>query len=263
MNIVGISRTTIDGIEDIPEIVYKYRDWGNELHKTIITDRKVYFAEPTSFEDPLDCKIEVDYESMTDKEIHDFYVMIYEREYPYRDGKKRRTWVREQIRKKLLRNLKYLKTWKEMFFEEYNSRIGVLSLTSNPDRMEMWEKYANGGKGFVVGFNSRIMFELFYSGAKVQYYDELPKIYPYPKHNYIEQYYYQVFSKLRKWEFEEEYRTLIFDMDKLFDRVRVVPPEAYNCIILGKNMPEEWEEAILNSIPNELEHIRIISSNEY
>lgn len=72
MNIVSVSRTSIDGIEDIPDIVYKYRDWENELHKTIITDRKVYFAEPTSFEDPLDCKIEVDYESMTDKEIHDF-----------------------------------------------------------------------------------------------------------------------------------------------------------------------------------------------
>ena len=258
MNIVDISRTTIDGIEDIPDIVYKYRDWGNELHKTIVTERKVYFAEPTSFEDSLDCKIDVDYESMTDKEIHEFYVMISKRDHPCWDGKTRRAWVREQIRKKLLRNLKHLSKWKKMFFEEYNSRIGVLSLTVNPNREEMWKKYANDGKGFVVGFNSRIMFEQFSSGARVQYYDELPRIYPYPKHDYIEQYYFQVFSKLRKWEFEEEYRTLIFDWDKLLNRVRVVPPNAYNCIILGKNMPREWQEDLLNSIPSVLQHVEII-----
>lgn len=258
MNIVDISRTTIDGIEDIPDIVYKYRDWGNELHKTIITERKVYFAAPTSFEDPLDCKIEVDYESMTDKEIHDFYVMISEREHPYWDGKTRRTWVRKQIRKKLLRDLKRLKGLKDFFFEEYNSRIGVLSLTINPNREEMWKKYANDGKGFVVGFNPRIMFDQFSSGAKVQYYDELPQIYPFPKHSYEQQYYCQVFSKLRKWEFEEEYRTLIFDWEKLVERVKVLPPEAYNCIILGKNMSKEWQENLLNLIPEELQHVKII-----
>lgn len=40
MNIVDVRHKTIDSIEDIPDIVYKYRDWGNELHKTIITERR-------------------------------------------------------------------------------------------------------------------------------------------------------------------------------------------------------------------------------
>ncbi len=38
---------------NLPKILYKYRDWNNHFHKTILTERKVYFAQPTSFEDPL------------------------------------------------------------------------------------------------------------------------------------------------------------------------------------------------------------------
>ena len=48
--------------EDIPTILYKYRDWGNPYNKKLLTDNEVYFASPREFNDPLDCAIPFRYD---------------------------------------------------------------------------------------------------------------------------------------------------------------------------------------------------------
>lgn len=55
---------------DLPQTVYKYRVWKNPRHQTILTDRQVWFAQPSSFEDPLDCKIPIRYDLLTEKDIY-------------------------------------------------------------------------------------------------------------------------------------------------------------------------------------------------
>lgn len=59
MDIVKIEQKTLEEMTGLPEVVYKYRDWNNNFHKKIITNREVFFAAPTSFEDPLDCKLDI------------------------------------------------------------------------------------------------------------------------------------------------------------------------------------------------------------
>ena len=39
-----------------PNILYKYRNWDNELHKKVLTDNILYMASPRDFEDIHDCK---------------------------------------------------------------------------------------------------------------------------------------------------------------------------------------------------------------
>lgn len=41
----------------IPKVLYKYRTWSNEYHKTILTENKVYLSSPRDFEDNLDCNV--------------------------------------------------------------------------------------------------------------------------------------------------------------------------------------------------------------
>jgi hypothetical protein len=48
--------TSIDTLK-FPETVYKYREAEKEWHRSILSEREVYFAPPGSFEDKLDCKI--------------------------------------------------------------------------------------------------------------------------------------------------------------------------------------------------------------
>lgn len=149
-----------------------------------------------------------------------------------------------------------MKLQKKHIFD-FLERFGVLSLTEIPDHNFMWFMYANNFTGFCIGFNSNIMFQYLGGGGPVTYYDTLPIIYPSPKHSFEIQHQIQIFSKLREWEFEHEYRTHIFSHSQmsLEDRKRVLPPEAYKEIILGKNMPDKIKEDLLCSIPEELGHI--------
>ena len=42
--------------ENTPALIYKYRDWENDYHKRIITERELYFAHPHTLNDPYDAR---------------------------------------------------------------------------------------------------------------------------------------------------------------------------------------------------------------
>jgi hypothetical protein len=76
-----ISKKTFEEM-NLPDTIYKYRNWDDPFHKTIITQQEVYFAKPTSFEDPLDCKNPVRYDLLTDKDIYNHYLDHSKEKYP-------------------------------------------------------------------------------------------------------------------------------------------------------------------------------------
>ncbi len=147
----------------------------------------------------------------------------------------------------------------EETFKDYDERVGVLSLTANPVKDEMWNNYACNHEGFAVGFNSRIMFEFLGGGGEVIYVDKIPIIYPSPKHSFDEQRHFQIFHKLSEWNFEEEYRTTIFRQNPLIDEERTIelPPEAYQEIILGCNMSGKNIAEIQEIVANEISHVEV------
>jgi len=83
------------------------------------------------------------------------------------------------------------------YSEQYDMRFGVLSLTADPCLESMWEKYADFGKGFCVGYNSRIMFENF-GGGWVSYVEQLPILLPEPIMTRYQIRSNQIFSKEMK-----------------------------------------------------------------
>jgi len=86
--------------------------------------------------------------------------------------------------------------------------LGVLCLTANPENIEMWEKYADERKGFCVGFHGKELFsdhERFGFTGDVDYVEDLPIIHP--NEELLDKGFKRVFSKLKYWEFEQEYRT--------------------------------------------------------
>ncbi|MCG8409991.1 MAG: DUF2971 domain-containing protein [Bacteroidales bacterium] len=248
---------------ELPDLIFKYRNWSSEYHKTIITERKVFMASPSSFEDKLDCKIPIRYDLLSQREIFDKYFHYSKIDNPKRNRAEHRKHARKWTKKYPLSNPDNIALFQKKYFEDFFERFGILSLTAESENDDMWIKYSDDFKGFCVGFNTKIMFESFGGGGgNVNYYDELPLIYPEPKFTIGKIYYYQVFSKERKWEFEKEYRTYKFSQIPFTDETRniVLPPEAYKCIILGKNMPTEFKEELRNSIPDELSHIEIIEN---
>jgi hypothetical protein len=229
---------------EFPPVVYKYRNWTDPHHKTIITNREVFFASPNSFADPNDCKIPIRHDLLSHAEVEHKI----KTDNPNWCRQQRRTFLRDWYRGHRENVMRLQQEYMNDFFE----RFGVLSLTEIPDNDSMWVRYADDFKGFCIGFDSKIMFQCFGGGG--------PVIYPTPKNSFEEQHQLQIFSKLREWEFEKEYRTHIFSEEPMLinQRKTQLPPEAFKEIIFGKNMPDDLKEDLLRSIPSELGHLILI-----
>lgn len=243
----------------LPTVLYKYGEWEIPVHRTILTLRQVYFAHPSSFEDPQDSKNPTRYDLLTDAEFLRCLEFHLRKQHPdwnaYQIAAAARIW----LTKSPARDPEYIEKTEERFFHGYDERIGILSLTANPVNQQMWEKYADHCRGFAVGFHPRIMFEYLGGGGPVTYCDELPVIYPQPLQDFMTQHYNQFYHKLRLWEFEQEYRTRKASRYPLSEKERTVllPPETYACILIGKDMPPEDERSLRSSLSDGLQDIPI------
>lgn len=235
------------GVNDSPEYpksVYKYRKWNDAYQKTIITEKTVFMAKPTSFEDKKDCKLLKRYDLMTNQNIFSKYLNFSKEENPTWKREQHRQHAKEMSKNSPMKNVEYVKRAQEQDFLEFDKRFGVLSLTANHLNLNMWNKYSDDGKGFCVGFDPKIMFTFLGGGGKVIYYKELPNILF--NDDFHTEHFKQVFSKEDIWSFEEEYRTHKFFENPPTDIERCIklPSEAYKEVIFGWATPE----SIINEI---------------
>lgn len=244
-----LQKIGIDEIPEYPESVFKYRKWNDNYQKTIITNKTVFMAKPTSFEDKKDCKLLKRYDLMTNQNIFNKYIDLSKSDNPTWNREKHRQHAKQMSKNSPMKNIEYVKKVQEQDFLEFDKRFGVLSLTANPINLKMWNKYSDDGKGFCVGFHPKMMFTFLGGGGKVIYYKELPTIL-YNDDFHVE-HFKQVFSKEDIWSFEEEYRTHKFYKNPPTDTERciVLPTEAYKEVIFGwaapENMINEIKEACI------------------
>lgn len=241
---------------DLPSVVYKFRIWSKKNHRKIIQKREVYLAPPSSFPDKFDCRVPIRYDLLGDSEIFAKYVLqSLENNTAFTDIRQHFQFAHYWFSKGLLRNPDRLKELEKKFFEKFDKLTGVLSLTAAPDSKPIWEEYSDNGKGFAIGFDSVRFFNrpgIFGRGGEVLYFDQLPIIKatdPFFKQSVL-----QVFSKLRKWEFEEEYRIMGFGIRQ---RKVIIEPESYSELILGWDMNAEEKSEILAAVADHLPHIKL------
>lgn len=246
-----VTKIEINEAPEYPENIYKYRRWDDDYQKTIITAKTVFMARPTSFEDKKDCKLLKRYDLMTNQNIFNKYVDISKRDNPTLSRAQHRQHAKLMSKDSLMKNIEYVKKIQENDFLEFDRRFGVLSLTANPSNLKMWNKYSDNGKGFCVGFHSKIMFPFLGGGGKVIYYKKLPDIL-FDDEFHIE-HFKQVFSKEDIWNFEEEYRTHKFYQNPPTDieRCVILPPQAYKEIIFGWAMSENTIDEIKKNCQTE------------
>ncbi len=253
-------KTTLKTLDDIefPKILYKYRNWNDKFNKRFINEREVFMASPNQFEDKLDCKSPVRYDLMTHEQAKVVYTRISNLDENLTRQQKRKR-VRELLNKKDYLNPEFNENYQKIYFKGYFERLGILSLTAENCLDSMWEKYADNHSGFCVGYNSRILFNFLGGGGKVEYPDELPILLPDPIMSREEMRWKQVYFKEKKWEFEQEYRTQKFweFPATISDRQITLPKEAFNCVILGKNMSESDKTEIIDSIKTNIGNIDI------
>jgi len=74
-------KATLDEIK-YPPTIYKYREVGDEKHRTIITNKEVYFAPPNKFPDKYDCRNRVRYDLLNDNEVYEQYRRLLKEKFP-------------------------------------------------------------------------------------------------------------------------------------------------------------------------------------
>jgi hypothetical protein len=201
-------------------------------------------SSPFDFEDIKDCKSLKRYDLLTNKEIYDYYLQYSKKNNPERTREQHRKYAREWFKKSPMHNPNLIKEQQEEDLKEFAEHFGVLSLTTNPSSQPMWIKYSDNHKGICVGFNSKLMFPYLGGGGKVEYFDELPIIYP--SDDFDIERNKQIFSKESIWKFEEEYRTHkhFFKKASPKDRQIKLPKECFIEVIFGFYTPVKNKEEI-------------------
>ena len=236
--------------ENTPPIIYKYRDWGIELHKTIITKRELYFAQPHTLNDPYDSRPPYNF-VVTDFDIEtarfkireagralepDLTVEQLENEVEKRIQAITKNPIEHFKRNRMdyvLNSIKY-------------DNIGILSFSSEYDNEPMWAHYGNNSKGFAIGLNTLRLAKALNCAVGMVDYNDSPLDY-YIFGDNTSSYEKEFFRKSTKWQTEKELRFLLAGIGLYRKRVNIFPKDAVEEIVFGLNTNEKTQEEIIKA----------------
>jgi hypothetical protein len=244
-------------LHNIPDILYKYRDWNDKYHKRLLTHNEIYFSAPSQFNDPFDAALPFRYidEELTNENI---YKKLYEL------GKYRNPgMLEEELNSRIVKRMNsgefddgtYWKKFHSRFIEMVNEAWGICSLTKKNDNILMWSHYSNSHKGFCVGLDKFKLFE--HSGvvSPVIYSNDFPKISL--LENEITSIHRLITTKSLHWEYEQEFRLRRIAS---LGRTVVLPDEAFKELILGFKMDDRTKEEIKNIAKTKFPNMKLFQS---
>ena len=167
--------------KEIPETIYKYRDWKNEYHKKILTNQEIFFSSPRLFNDPFDCRIQIAYHKLKEDEklAIDYFSIFVGRQFPHLTKQQKEKEVQRLISEGRFKDDEYILQANQKSIEQLHDIYGVLSLTAVKDNILMWAHYSNDHQGFCVGFDSIKLFDYFGGGGgEINYVDNYLTILP-------------------------------------------------------------------------------------
>ncbi len=196
-------------VREVPEILYKYRDWDNENHKRILYDFEIYLPSPKKFNDPYEASIPFEYDEEELKPDKIFIKLINMAKQRHPDWDDAR--IHELAYQGQVKGLVFDESHKQRQHEEYKREIentfGIFTLTTKKNNFLMWSHYANSHKGFCIGFDSMMLFKTVKGGlVPVDYRDDLPKFLF--DEDITEFSRKQLATKSNVWEYEDEYRLI-------------------------------------------------------
>ncbi len=238
---------------EIPQIVYKYRDWNNQFHKNILLHNEIYLASPGAFNDPFDCKIPRNFHSLTQEDREQFKQDL--------ATKERHKFVGKEVEfNDHLKNLSarmdnidsFQKEDEESYFKQMNAHYGIFSLSRIFDGILLWSQYGANHTGFCIGFweeKLRTSYGLCNRTGCVSYRQKFPDIKPKIKEDEEEKLsriHIQTTTKSIEWKYEKEYRLLkAFETSPLpFERCVYVDNDVFSNVTLGINISDRNSKEI-------------------
>ncbi len=248
----------VEFLYDVPNVLYKYRDWSNSFHRRLLYNQELYFASVNQFNDPFDGTIPFRYDNreLTDDNIFLKYYSITKREYP--------EWTDEQIHQHCFeyqsrgyfKDEKYVEDFHNDTLKEINEKFGIVCLCKRRDNFLLWSHYANSHSGFCIGFDKTLLFEDAQSQfAHIQYQEDLPT---FKLFETVTDYFTKLIGiKSKIWEYEEEYRLSRINFAR---QNAILRKETIVEILFGCKMNQNEKFALLDFILQEYPHTEVFDS---
>lgn len=206
------------GVEEPPEILYKYREFSNPVHRRLLEEGEIYFSSFDDLNDEKEGRIPLVYTDIIKKPL----------------------LTAQQARK---------------FIDE--EKYGIFSLSKSSSVSTMWQFYSEEKKGFCVGFyTAGLLMSIFGNHISLQeaYSHLLPVRYFSSEERYEKSESFSFendFLKLQKiagtktdeWEKEREVRLIGRNMAS---KALNVPDRDISHILLGKDMDNDNKQEILS-----------------
>jgi hypothetical protein len=255
-----------------PQLLYKYRR-VDTYSLRILATKELYFAAPESLNDPLDCQLPV--LALLDQVIASEVAG---------ESKNLLSILRDfKVTNRATGDVELM----HRTFETLPSSTGVLSLSRNPTDALLWSHYADGHRGFCIGFDPGYFTALTASwrqygllGASDVSYVEAPldqfrdlwlqkardieairnasskdkeaAISEFPESYKRDVIVTVLTTKSKHWMYEREYRAV-----KAHSGVIAFPPSALREVVFGMRLPESDEMTIRTLLDHrEWRHVR-------
>ena len=180
----------------IPIMLYKHTSISDNLKKSL-KNAELWFADPTSFNDPFDCQIN-DQTKWTDELIKDYVSYT------------------SKLNAEKINPIDIVKANKDnpgsfakhftTTFKKNLAKIGVTCFLSSPDNLLLWAHYSSSHKGICLKFDITKDPDFFALTFAVKYSKDYPVFdYLTERHDLVNK---AILTKSYHWEYEAEIRTL-------------------------------------------------------
>lgn len=235
------------------EFLYRYRHLHGqhrEWTKRILTDSVLYFANPSTFNDPFDGKVHFR-SSFSEKELKQQHLDRIKRRMPDLNRKQRRTKATQDIR--AMKPEKFL-CQMTGGLQNFINGVGVLSLSATDRNILLWSHYAAGHTGLCLKFVATNLF--FGRALPVNYVQSYPEIsIVSPANKQVDAF---LLTKAIDWHYEEEYRIIDHDRGAGYQDFSA---EFLVGVIFGAQMAPNDRRAVVEWVNKRKSHIELLEAS--
>lgn len=227
-------------IKNTPTILYKYRNWYQTHHKSLLTEKELFFVSAKDFNDPFDINIKLNYSALSKEEFEQYCINLYKTD-PNLNS------TEDSLRQQLRSHPDFYTPESLEFqahhqIEELRRNLGVYCLSAIWDSIPMWGYYGDSHKGYCIGLKTDNIYEKCSTLSEVNYQNEYPVLIPRVDLKNFDNFARQFSYKSISWEHEKEYRFI-----KLHFVNQIIKYDSDDVaeIILGFCMKPEYKVEIL------------------
>jgi hypothetical protein len=139
----------------LPTVLYKYRRWSAEFHRSILERNEIFLASPRSLDDPQDCHLVPEYQLLSEAEIMErlaWGVAARSRKNLTLEGIVAE--AKKRMHRSPLNRPKYRKKSEKLIRRRTDDRFGVFSCSTDAYNVRLWNEYSDEHRGFCVGFDA-------------------------------------------------------------------------------------------------------------